>query len=278
VRGEQVAAQVSCWGGSRSRAAEAGCDPAALPETTSTTTTTASLLESVLNLERGTGFERLDLTRCALVGCSSVLVGSGSGKQVDAYDAVIRINRMPPGDMASDLGTKTDVFFINHEDALSETVDVLQSDSATPKRISCRELDGCRSAAVVQRGDWRCDPQEMAGHWGQDHSMIACVRGNISSIGWSFESLQGFQPSTGFQAFLAFLPLCQELDLFGFEGLATADGHKEWTGHNLEEEHRIQDLVAAREWSKLPWSRDSASWAWIQAHAARVRKIVGTAA
>jgi len=284
VGGELVVARVSCWGGPRSPPAQSSCDQATPTETTSatttpsTTTTTVSLLEPVLRLERGTGLESLDLSRCALVGCSSALVGSGFGERIDAYDAVIRINRMPPVDLASDFGAKTDVFVINHEDALNETVDVLQKGNSTPLRISCRELDGCKSAAIVQRGDWRCDPQEMAGIWGRSHSMIACIRGNISSVGWSFEPLQGFQPSTGFQAFLFFLPLCQELDLFGFGGLATADGHKEWTGHNIHEEHRIQDLIAAREWSALPWSRNSTPWAWMQAHAAKVQRVVGTAA
>jgi len=177
----------------------------------------------------------------------------------------------------SDFGSKTDVLFINHEDALKEVVDVFQkSKGGKPLRISCQEMENCRSAAIVQRGDWRCDQKEMAEIWGRNHSMIACVRGNISSVGWSFSTLQKFQPSTGLQAFLAFLPLCQELDLFGFGGTATADGHHEWEGHSLVEEHRIQDKIAAGEWQKLPWSRDPSALPWIKERAAKVRKVVGT--
>jgi len=225
--------------------------------------------------DRGPGLERLDLTRCALVGGSSIMVGAGAGEQIDAYDTVIRVNRFPPEDptVARDFGTKTDVFFINHPLRNSESVDMLRRGRSTPGKISCKEMDNCKTAAIVQRGDNPCDPQEMTRYWGRDHSMTACVRHNVSILAYSFAPLHGFQPSTGFQAFLAFLPLCKELDLFGFGGRATSDGHGEWEGHNLYEEHRIQSTIASREWSKLPWGArmpDGDPWSWMQPRAAKV--------
>jgi len=223
------------------------------------------------------------------------MVGSGARAQIDAYDTVIRLNRMPSASVASDFGTKTDVFFMNHPASRFEAVEMLQREGMKPRRTSCRDMDNCKAAAILQRGDNHCSPQKMASqYWGWDHSMIGCVRPNVSLTAYGFKHLEGFQPSTGFQAFLALLPLCQELDLFGFGGNATADDHFEWSGHNrLHKEHRIQDAVAAREWSRLEWSehadrlRDAVAakawgaagargddpWPWMQARAARVRKF-----
>ncbi|CAK0812451.1 unnamed protein product [Prorocentrum cordatum] len=135
------------------------------------------------------------------------------------------------GSVASDFGTKTDVFFMNHPAFRFEDVEMLQRKGMTPRRTSCREMDNCKRAAILQRGDNHCSPQEMASqYWGWDHSMVGCVHPNVSLVAYGFrylEDLEGGQPSTGFQAFLAFLPLCQELDLFGFGGSAAVDGHFE---------------------------------------------------
>lgn len=238
-------------------------------------------LSAVLDLERGVGFERVEHPRrCALVGSSSTLLGSAAGDEIDSYDTVIRMNRIPRGDdIQRDLGNKTDVLFINVKHPTDEAVELLlRKGGSSPPRASCRELDNCRSAAIVLRSmNGHCDPRRLAESWGRSHPFIACVRRNIAGISWGFSKIRGYTPSTGFVAFVTFLPLCQELDLFGFEGTGTADGHGEWGGHDLGVEHGIQDAIVAGK--RPPWTNSHAHGVddphaldWILAHAAKVQK------
>ncbi|CAK0869765.1 unnamed protein product [Prorocentrum cordatum] len=158
----------------------------------------------------------------------------------------------------------------------------MQKMGAHPPRASCRELDNCRNASLMsKKGDLSL--QKLAEAWGRGHpfisvclccfssSAIACGRPRIASIAESFSRIRGHVPSTGFVAFLTFLPVCQELDLFGFGGYATADGHGEWSGHDLGAEHDIEDAIAAGK--QPPWSNphDPDALDWLLAHAAKVQ-------
>jgi len=51
--------------------------------------------------------------RCALVGGSSSLNGSGHGVEIEAHDTVIRVNRLPHPKHFVDVGRRTDVYFVN---------------------------------------------------------------------------------------------------------------------------------------------------------------------
>mmetsp|Transcript_7909 Transcript_7909/g.18950 ORF Transcript_7909/g.18950 Transcript_7909/m.18950 type:complete len:497 (+) Transcript_7909:141-1631(+) len=54
---------------------------------------------------------------CALVGNSGILLGTSMGKQIDAHDAVMRINYPPVRGFERDVGTKTTYDFSNRENA-----------------------------------------------------------------------------------------------------------------------------------------------------------------
>ncbi|CAK0869767.1 unnamed protein product [Prorocentrum cordatum] len=155
-----------------------------------------------------------------------------------------------------------------------EDVEILmQKMGAHPPRASCRGLDNCRNASLILKKS-TCRLQKLAEAWGGGHpfiSAIACNRPRIASIAESFSQIRGHFPSTGFVAFLTFLPICQELDLFGFGGYATADGHSEWSGHDLGAEHDIEDAIAAGK--QPPWSNphDPDALDWLLAHAAKVQ-------
>ncbi|CAK0872378.1 unnamed protein product [Prorocentrum cordatum] len=116
-------------------------------------------LASVLEFVPGKSFGNVsELCRCALVGSSSALLERADGEQIDSYDTVIRINRIPRGQIQRSLGSKTDVFFLNKQQALLEHVqlmtleDLLQGSGDVPPTASCGELDNCRNAAIVQKG------------------------------------------------------------------------------------------------------------------------------
>jgi len=236
-------------------------------------------LVAVADMVTQWSFKKLDLTRCALVGASGVLRGAGSGEDIDGHTAVIRLNRMPTPEFYYDFGARTDVLYLSKE--WSGTVALMGHGRGTdkPETRKCADVPGCPEAAVLARGDLeRCDPAHMAYTWGQTHPLLGCTHANVSRmVATGFSTLSGLLATTGLQAFFTFLPVCGELDLYGFGGDSTADGHKEWSGgHNLREEHLIQDKVINRDWSNLPWRNTFKEFDWMIEHAATARKVVGT--
>merc|ERR1719379_2868033 len=51
---------------------------------------------------------------CAIVGNGDVLLNSRRGRDIDAMDVVIRVNRLPAVTDIEDLGWKSDVLVANH--------------------------------------------------------------------------------------------------------------------------------------------------------------------
>ncbi|CAK0792216.1 unnamed protein product [Prorocentrum cordatum] len=234
-------------------------------------------LHGVLDMVQGEGFDKIDLSRCALVGASGVMKGSHKGAEIDGHTAVIRINRLPRGEYYADFGAKTDFFYVNHE--LSGQVSLMGGENA--KVIKCADAVGCPKAGIIARGDLeRCKPSEMASKWGPDHPLVGCTHTNISRmVATGFHTLHGALATTGLHAFFTFLPVCDELNLYGFGGLSTADGHAEWTqGHNLFQEHLIQDHVISRQWDSVPWRNKFREFDWMKRVMGKVRKVVGTVA
>ena len=71
-------------------------------------------------LERVSALRRGGVNRCAVVGSSGYLHGSGLGPQIDAYDAVFRMNDAPTAGFEADVGSRT-------------TFRVLYAESARPR-------------------------------------------------------------------------------------------------------------------------------------------------
>lgn len=211
--------------------------------------------------------KKINLTRCALVEASGVS-GSGLGAEIDAHTAVIRLDRMPTEEFRGDLGGRTDFLFLGRASDGS----VALGGGEEPEVWGCHDVEGCDGASVIVRADLdSCDPGHMAYVWGKSHPIVGCQHKNISRIvATGFSALRGFLASTGTQAFFTFLPLCDELDLYGFEGQSTADGTG---GRTLHEEHRIQGMIAAGLWDELPWRNEFGEAEWLREHAARVRIV-----
>jgi hypothetical protein len=238
-------------------------------------------LRAVVEMASGSTFENLDLTRCALVGASGVMKGSRKGEEIDGHTAVIRINRLPTEEFRADFGSRTDFVYVNHENAGEFYPSVPLMGGEQARYVSCRMAVGCPTAGIIARGDLvKCDPDRMAVIWGPTHPVLGCTHRNISRmVATGFHTLQGVLATTGLLAFFTFLPVCSELNLYGFEGVSTADGHAEWLdGHNLFQEHLIQDHIIAGRWDLLPWRNTFREIDWIRSHAAQTRKVVGTEA
>jgi hypothetical protein len=229
-------------------------------------------LIDVAALATGPGYESLRFGRCALVGNSDTMLGSGLGKEIHDNDVVIRINRVPDPEFWKDFGSRTDVLFINNMNALNRDVDLMQGGDNNSK-VDCESLEICRRAVIIDNGNLGCDPDEMADIWGRDHMAVGCQHENSTGWSWSLEALGQFRPTTGFQAFLTFLPVCRELNLFGFAGLGTGDGHKTKDWHNLTGEHAVIQQIADQKWDEIRWTRFDDSFRWLVQHSAVVRRI-----
>lgn len=64
-------------------------------------------------LVRLSGRDLPSLGSCALVGGSQILSGAGHGSSIDAYDSVVRVNRLPAAKRVADVGSRTTVYFAN---------------------------------------------------------------------------------------------------------------------------------------------------------------------
>lgn len=241
-------------------------------------------VQSVLLARAQQGFEQVHFGRCALIGASSLMKGSGAGVHIDTYDTVIRVNHFSASSSAADFGRKTDVLFLNNVTALDSDLVTLmrggaQADTDDDVPVSCgQSFVDCRKAAIVVKGDWGCDVSRLVEVWGLDHSLVGCPRRNISDVAWHMKMFHGpgqrFEPSTGFQALLTFLPLCRNLDLFGFGGSETADGHTDPDIHPVESENKVEEMIIRNAWGNISWypkMPDEAKWMW--ARAAKVRSV-----
>ncbi|CAK0838391.1 unnamed protein product, partial [Prorocentrum cordatum] len=230
---------------------------------------------AVVDMQKQEGFRDIDLSSCALVGASGVMKGSLAGDEIDSHSAIIRLNRLPTEAYFDDFGSRTDILFLSKEWSGGVT---LMGDGDEPQVVNCHEVDGCDNAAIISRGDLdKCDPKGLEEGWGPAHPMVGCQHKNISRlVATGFSTLHGSLPSAGLQAFFTFVPLCGKLDLYGFGGKDTADGHAEWSGHNLFEEHTIQDKVIAGQWDDLPWKRTFGEVEWLRRNAGDIRKVIGT--
>ncbi|KAL6906094.1 hypothetical protein ACP4OV_003695 [Aristida adscensionis] len=63
----------------------------------------------LLGVRRG----RRRFPTCAVVGNSGILLGSGRGAQIDAHDLVVRLNNARVAGYAADVGAKTSLSFVN---------------------------------------------------------------------------------------------------------------------------------------------------------------------
>merc|ERR1719414_2530699 len=79
--------------------------------------------------------------------------------------------------------------------------------------------------------------------------LVGCPSMDLRALAWGL--LAGKEVTTGFMAFLTFAPLCAELDVYGFAGSNTADGHVEWSEHPLDTEHYLEHQIGRKDWADM---------------------------
>jgi hypothetical protein len=172
-----------------------------------------------------------------------LLKGRGHGVDIDSFDIVIRVNRVPTPQYYEDFGKRTDVLYSNSMSMYKGLV-TLMGHGDDVKTIDCRPPH-CDYLGMIFRGDYGCDFDKLKQTWGTDTSyVLGCTARNVTKIAYSFKLLQTVEPTSGFMAFLTFAPLCHDFVLYGFAGSGAIDGHTEWEGHSLFYEHQILNAIA----------------------------------
>jgi hypothetical protein len=193
--------------------------------------------------------------RCALIGASPLLNGTGHGHDIDSFDIVIRVNRVPTEKYYKDFGQRTDILYSNALEMYSGEVTLMgNGDDVSKHRCGGAQ---CDYLAMVFRGDYGCDFDKLQKAWGEDF-VLGCTTRNVTKAAYGFQLLESVEPTSGFMAFLTFAPLCHEFVLYGFSGDGAIDGHTEWKGHSLYYEHQLLHWIEEGDWDKieLPESRE----------------------
>jgi len=195
--------------------------------------------------------------RCALVGSSPMLRAKGHGRDIDSFDIVIRVNRVPTEEYYEDFGQRTDILYSNAMEMYSGEV-TLMGNSDEAEKHKCGQAQ-CDYLAMVFSGDYGCDLEKLQKAWGQEVPFVlGCTTRNVTKAAYGFQLLESVEPTSGFMAFLTFVPLCHEFVLYGFAGDGAIDGHTEWKGHSLYHEHKLLHWIQEGQWAKieLPGSRE----------------------
>ncbi|XRA98609.1 CMP-N-acetylneuraminate-beta-galactosamide-alpha-2,3-sialyltransferase 2 [Pycnococcus provasolii] len=148
------------------------------------------------------------IPRCAVVGSSGRLKGSGAGAEIDDHDIVIRFNEAPSGGtFAKDVGSFTSLRFQNRD----------RSGYAQAKGEVC----------VVRKGKWykgsdskgKCSMKEMplpVEHFVDGHWKVFRRPVNTQSVRTSGRDLGRPWFSNGFTGIVYALHMCATVDVYGF--------------------------------------------------------------
>merc|ERR1719277_2721590 len=93
-----------------------------------------------------------NLRCCALVGSSSSMMGKRHGPDIDAFDTVIRVNRIPSPRFFQDFGRRTDIVFVNDQHWFRPTIPVLDQPS-----INCTLQNTCNFTVILSA--WQPYPE-----------------------------------------------------------------------------------------------------------------------
>lgn len=155
-------------------------------------------------------WQRQRSRRCAVVGSSVNLLGSGYGRQIDDYDLVIRMNSAPTKGYERDVGTRTSFNVVNT--ATSRLPDIGANNftviwGGRPQRSLKKQWQG--NADEVRKLVLENREQPVLLLTRQFNRYVA-RKWFASGAG------QDSSPSTGVRAIVLGLHLCDTVDLYGF--------------------------------------------------------------
>eukprot|EP00420_Gonyaulax_spinifera_P029126 CAMPEP_0197900900 /NCGR_PEP_ID=MMETSP1439-20131203/50229_1 /TAXON_ID=66791 /ORGANISM="Gonyaulax spinifera, Strain CCMP409" /LENGTH=320 /DNA_ID=CAMNT_0043521841 /DNA_START=87 /DNA_END=1049 /DNA_ORIENTATION=- len=210
----------------------------------------------------GNSLAKKNYGTCALVGSGEALAGKSNGALIDSHDTVIRINRIPRTVDSNDtleVGARTDVFFGG---PVADSRDLWTFDGYDVYSFSNSEVHRCMydkgdcpvggvvlNNGIVDVKNWRFGDVYPKWHpgWVPESSIFPLAR-QSDTVYYAVRqlvdvALHGKRPTSGFQAFFTFLPMCDSITLFGFRGEGTYDNHAISQIHNITAEHMLMRAI-----------------------------------
>ncbi|CAL4995506.1 unnamed protein product [Urochloa decumbens] len=215
----------------------------------------ATIAAVVRDLPALLGLRRRRFPTCAVVGNSGILLGSGRGAQIDAHDFIIRLNNAPAGgEFTRDVGARTSLS-LAHSTVLRRCA-TSPSAATTPRCSACHPygrdvpfaiyvshaahlLDAlvCGNATATPFRLVVTDPRldALCARIAKYYSLRRFVAETGSpASGWRRdERPPHFHYSSGLQAVVVALGVCDEVSMFGF-GKAAGTKHHYHTGRKKE--------------------------------------------
>lgn len=219
----------------------------------------------VVHVEVGEEFpERFG--RCALVGSSAAMRSKGHGADIDRHDTVVRVNRLPAPEFASDFGTRTDVLFagpVSDKRPVYTKLGFWYRLFGGDMRLCFfkpRRGGRCPFKTLILKGS---DFPEYGQAWAERYPVeqpgwrprasvfpVAYQTDEVNSF--AYRLMGGSRPTNGFQAFVLFALMCESLSVYGFSGSGTADNHKFSKKHNLSTEHEFYARIISGQRLSFP--------------------------
>jgi len=226
----------------------------------------------------------VNLSRCALVGSSAILLNRSLGDEIDGYSAVIRVNRIPRKSTWPDMGRKTDILFGN----CRSWYDLKEGKNMVPtlggKRMHCTKQSFCPKTWVLKHcvnrfGPFSFEPEELRRLWRTPIGrMKVPVLTAADRSARDFDSYNTAAPMTGVYAFFTFAPLCDSLTVYGFGGgKASIDGvHFHRPGlHSTDRDNDLLDAMLQESYriaSECRQRPKTSSCLWLRRWIPRIRE------
>ena len=161
---------------------------------------------------------------CALVGSSTQLMQQNLSKIIDNHDVVVRLNGAVVRGYEDHVGSKTHLRFVTSQwlgfrEQATEKIIHLDHESADPL-YGCDTQNECTHAASTMERYVQFLELKKRVHTHTIHPEVAAwlrTKQNRTYAGQELEVMG----STGFQAMILMLHVCEKVDLFGFTGSTT---------------------------------------------------------
>jgi len=220
----------------------------------------------------------MNFDSCAVVGSGSSLLNSGFGADIDNHDAVFRINSAPTKGFQQDVGSFT-TFRVSYG---ITCLHALMTDDVPSNGICTAESTGKEyvlGAFNLMKKDIEIHERLYKRAWGNllyNHTKIKSAKDlhmfyHLSGKAASYYGLEVYKATSGYNAILASLDLCNSIDLYGFDlGHSMSLNHmpkkahyydiydttyatkKEGQPHNfLNEWKRINQMTNTTEWARV---------------------------
>ncbi|NP_001303812.1 CMP-N-acetylneuraminate-beta-galactosamide-alpha-2,3-sialyltransferase 2 isoform X1 [Latimeria chalumnae] len=171
--------------------------------------------------------------RCAVVGNSGNLHGSGYGKAIDMHDFIMRINQAPTVGFEADVGSRTTHHFMYPESAKNLAPNV------SFVLVPFKTLDLLWITSALSTGEIRFTYAPVKQFLRVDKDKVQIYNpAFFKYIHDKWTEHHGRYPSTGMLVLFFALHVCDEVDVYGFGADSRGNWHHYWENNRYAGEFR----------------------------------------